>query len=189
MLLGKRLGRRHQRALLAGLDRAQQRIERDDGLPGADLALEQALHRRRLGEIGVDLLDRPLLVGRQLERKELAIARDELARLVERGSLLLLALMAPPCEPYLEDEQLVEREPAPSALRLLQVAGPVQDRERIGSKRQPRRGLQSGRQRIGVIAGVVEGLPDEVAQLLDRHFLAGGIDGAKSAVAEAPFRS
>jgi hypothetical protein len=39
-LLGKRLGRGHERALPARLDRAQQRVERDDGLARADLALE-----------------------------------------------------------------------------------------------------------------------------------------------------
>ena len=48
VLLGQRLGRRHQRALLAGLDRAQEGVERDDGLAGADLALQKPLHRRRL---------------------------------------------------------------------------------------------------------------------------------------------
>src|SRR5207247_7990050 len=43
VLLGERLGRGHERAFPAGLDRAQKRGERDDGLAGADLSLEQAL--------------------------------------------------------------------------------------------------------------------------------------------------
>ena len=45
VLLGERLGRRHQRGLGAGLDRAQHRVERDDGLARADLAHQQPLHR------------------------------------------------------------------------------------------------------------------------------------------------
>ena len=45
VLLGERLGRRHQRRLGARLDRAQHRVERDDGLAGADLAHQQPLHR------------------------------------------------------------------------------------------------------------------------------------------------
>ena len=45
VLLGERLGRRHQRALASVLDRAQQRVQRDDGLAGADVALQQPLHR------------------------------------------------------------------------------------------------------------------------------------------------
>ena len=45
VLLGERLGRRHQRRLRAVLDRAQHRVERDDGLARADLAHQQPLHR------------------------------------------------------------------------------------------------------------------------------------------------
>ncbi len=62
VLLGERLGRRHQRSLAPGLDRAEKRIERDHGLPRADVALEEAPHRLRPAEVGVDLGDRLLLV-------------------------------------------------------------------------------------------------------------------------------
>ena len=55
VLLGERLGRRHQRALPVALDRAQQRVQRDDGLARADVSLQEALHRDRALEIGVDL--------------------------------------------------------------------------------------------------------------------------------------
>ena len=69
VLLGERLGRRHQRALPARLHRPQQRVERDHGLAGADVALQEPLHRRRLRQVEVDLGDRPLLVLGQLERQ------------------------------------------------------------------------------------------------------------------------
>ena len=59
VLLGERLGRRHQRALASRLDRAQERVERDHRLAGADVALEQPLHRRRAREVGVDLARSP----------------------------------------------------------------------------------------------------------------------------------
>ena len=75
VLLGEHLGRRHQRALPAGLDGAQQRRERDDGLAGADVALQQPLHRRRPREVAVDLGDRPLLRVGERERQHLAVAR------------------------------------------------------------------------------------------------------------------
>ena len=58
MLLGERLGRRHQRPLTPGLDSAQQRVERDDRLARADVALEQPLHRAGPAEVGVDLARR-----------------------------------------------------------------------------------------------------------------------------------
>ena len=79
VLLGQRLGRRHQRSLAPALDRAQERVERDHRLAGADVALQQALHRHRPGEIGVDLLDRALLVLGQRERQRRAVALDQLA--------------------------------------------------------------------------------------------------------------
>ena len=94
VLLGERLRRRHQRPLAPGLDRAQERVQRDDRLPGADVALEQPLHRRRAREVGVDLGDRALLVGRERERERRAVAVDELARLGERLRRGLLARSA-----------------------------------------------------------------------------------------------
>src|SRR3954452_4038606 len=41
VLLGQRLRRRHQRALPALVDGAQERVERDDGLARSDVALQQ----------------------------------------------------------------------------------------------------------------------------------------------------
>ena len=55
MLLGEHLGRREQRRLAARVDDAQHRAQRDERLAGADLALEQPVHRVRLGEVELDL--------------------------------------------------------------------------------------------------------------------------------------
>ena len=72
MLAGEDLGRREQRRLGAGLDRGQHRHQRDQGLARADVALEQAQHRRLLLQVALDLGDRAALgAGRrvgQLER-------------------------------------------------------------------------------------------------------------------------
>ncbi len=48
VLLGEHLGGREQRRLPAGVDHAQHRAQRHQGLAGADLALEQPVHRVRL---------------------------------------------------------------------------------------------------------------------------------------------
>ena len=85
VLLGERLGRRHQRALPVVLDRAQQGVERDDRLAGADVTLQQTLHRCRAREVEVDLRDRALLVLGQLERQHAAIPADERSRLGQRS--------------------------------------------------------------------------------------------------------
>ena len=60
VLLGQHLGRRHQRGLFAGLDRAQHRQQRHQRLAGADIALQQPQHPARRGEVGVDLRQRLL---------------------------------------------------------------------------------------------------------------------------------
>ncbi len=137
MLLGKRLGRRHQRALAPVLDGAQQRVERDDRLPGADVALQQPLHRHGTGEIRVELADRLLLPGGELEREQLAVARDQLAGRAERRGDRLLRLAAAARDSDLEQEQLVEREPPPTCFRLLAARRAVQRPERVEAIGQP----------------------------------------------------
>ena len=57
------LGRRHQGRLGAGLDGLQHGGERHQRLAAADIALEEAGHRRRGCEVGADLRDRALLAG------------------------------------------------------------------------------------------------------------------------------
>src|SRR6266480_2772367 len=135
MLLRERLRRGHERALAARLDRPQERVERDDGLPGTDLALEQALHRRRSREVGVDLLDRTLLVLGQLEREQIPVPGGQATRLAERRSLLALAPPASTSKADLEDEQLLECEPSAAALRVLRSARHVERAEGIGPDR------------------------------------------------------
>ena len=65
MLARQDFGRRHQRGLAAGLDHGRRGEQRDDGLAGADIALQQPHHALRAGEIGDDVVDRALLGGGQ----------------------------------------------------------------------------------------------------------------------------
>ena len=146
VLLGEDLGRRHQRALPAGLDGPQQRRERDDGLPRADVALQQPLHRRRAREVAVDLGDRPLLRLGEREREHLAVALQQLARRRQRLGDERLALGGPARERELEDEELVEGEPPPALLGLLRRARPVQ-------RRRARRPEAAGRSAAASAAG------------------------------------
>ena len=69
MLLGQDLGRRHERHLQAVLHRDERREQRDDGLAGADVALQQPVHRLRPLQVVDDLLERLLLPGGQPERQ------------------------------------------------------------------------------------------------------------------------
>ena len=138
MLLGERLGRGHQRALPALLDRAQQREEGDDGLARADLAHEQALHRVVSCEVAVDVLERVGLVVREGEREaclEPALGEGSLG--IEGGSRRsLLAPRAPAQQRELDEQQLVEGEPAAAFERVPLVAREVQRAQRGGAVRQ-----------------------------------------------------
>src|SRR6185437_2020234 len=64
MLLGEDLGRRHERDLPAALDRLQRGERGDDRLAGADVALQQPLHRHRALEVVGDLAPDALLRAR-----------------------------------------------------------------------------------------------------------------------------
>ena len=70
MLLGERLCRRHQGGLEAVLDGSKHRVERNHSLSRSHLAHQQSLHRTPLGEITVELIDRPPLIRGELKRKQ-----------------------------------------------------------------------------------------------------------------------
>ena len=118
VLLGERLGRRHQRGLVAVLDRAQHRVERDDGLAGADLAHQQPLHRARRARDPRRSPRSPPLVAGQREREPVfQPARRELGAPVQhRRDGARLSAAPALLQGQLGQQQLVEGEPPPSLL-------------------------------------------------------------------------
>ena len=136
VLLGERLGGRHERRLGAVLDRAQHGGESDHGLAASHLPHQQPLHRPLAREVRVDLLDRLHLVAGELERQRPAPAVHHHAARRERPRLPPLAPRAPPPgHGELEQEQLLEGEPAASVALLLlglrKVDG-IEDRRAVG---------------------------------------------------------
>src|SRR5439155_20700372 len=110
MLLGERLRRRHQRALMTAFHGAKQGVQGHDRLAGAHVPLEETLHRARPGEIPPDLPNRVLLLRREHEWQQRAIPLDQRALLPERRRLsALLELLPPPQQPELEQQELLER--------------------------------------------------------------------------------
>ena len=72
VVLGREhLGRSQQDRLAAVVDHRQHRPQRDHGLAGADLALQQPVHRVRTGQVGEDLLADLRLTFGELERQPL----------------------------------------------------------------------------------------------------------------------
>ena len=69
MLLGQNLGWRHESGLKTGLHREQNCRDGDDRFPGADVTLQQTIHRVGRGEIAPNLRDDFRLRSSQLERQ------------------------------------------------------------------------------------------------------------------------
>ena len=159
VLLGQDLGRRHEGGLQPVLHRQHGGQHRDDGLAGADIALQQAVHRLGALHVLADLLEGGALTGRQLERQH---AAQRLANAIVDANGVSLALgirLAPPQQqPHLEAEELFEDQPALRG-RSKQVEL-VKRRVHRREVRQPQRvvpGWQAqarahlGRQRIGQV--------------------------------------
>ena len=178
MLLRKRLGRRHQRALVTGLDCPQERIQRHHGLARADVALEEALHRPWLREIAPELAHRSLLLRCQHEGQELAVAGDQLTVLTEgrrHGSLLRLG--TPAAQPELEDEELAEGETTTGSLGLGARARLMGGTDRVPERRKLLRRDERGRQRIPKETRQPKRAVGDLTQAPRRELLARRVDG------------
>ena len=69
VLSSKDFGRRHDRGLVAMARRQHQRGAGNRRLAAADIALQQAVHRRFAAHVGDDLVQRPFLARGQGERQ------------------------------------------------------------------------------------------------------------------------
>ena len=92
MLTGENLGRCKQRGLRPRLHRDQHRFQRDHCLAGTDIALQQAQHRRGLGQIALDLPNRTRLRAGQAERQLQLAAQPPVAhqRRTDAGAVRFL---------------------------------------------------------------------------------------------------
>ena len=139
MLAGENFGRRHQGGLPSGLDHGGGGDQRDHGLAGADVALQQPQHALRAREVGDDVVDRLLLrmgerVGQRLEdaRAQAAFAGDAAAGLAAH-------VRAHQRERELAGEQFVIGKPRPGrALRrdVVRLGRAVQAAQRVGKCRE-----------------------------------------------------
>ena len=181
VLLGEGLGRCHQGALVARLERAQHRVEGDDGLAAADLAHQQALHRAPALQVGVDLAERTPLVGGRLEGKRGDPAVDKLAGRVEARAVGAPAALAPPRgERGLVEEELLEDQPAAGVGGLLGGLREVGRPQRVGLAGKAPPGAKLGGQRLDRVLGLREGLPGPLAQPLRADRLARGMNRDES---------
>ena len=113
MLFGQDLGGRHDGNLVAVFHRDDRGQERHDGLAGADVALQQALHRPRALQVSHNLRERLALPFRQLERQHRArTLADAIVDLRDQALAHLRVLVTPKRQPRLEYEEVLEHQPA-----------------------------------------------------------------------------
>jgi class 3 adenylate cyclase/tetratricopeptide (TPR) repeat protein len=177
VLLRKRLRRRHQRSLMTTLDGAQEGVEGDHCLPGAHVALQEPLHRPRAAQVTVDLPDRLLLLGSELERKGGSVAVDELSGLTQRGRDGDFLEVPPTAQqPKLEGEELLEGEALSRGFDLLQPHRAVIGGKSVCAQGQPFARAQLRRQRVREEADQRERAIAQLAQLHGRDGLARGVE-------------
>ena len=177
VLLGEHLGRGEQRCLAAGVDHLEHRAERDDRLAGADLALQQPVHRVALAELGGDLLPHAALAVGQGEREPLVEPVEDAPRSAgagvgDRG----LDRRPPPGEHGLRDEGLVVLEPLLGRDLLAPVVRPVDPAQRLVDLDEVLGLTHLRREQLGDVGDEVEGEPDRVLELPGVHAGHGGVE-------------
>jgi hypothetical protein len=146
----ERLRGRHQRRLSTGVEGAEERGQGDRRLARADVALQQALHRRGPLQVGVDRGQRRHLGAGQGEGQACPVRRGQ--RSVDRQRLGTCGGVdpAPMAEQaQLQEQELLVRQPASGQLVHAPGGGPVRRVERVPAQRagDARRGGRSGRGR------------------------------------------
>ncbi len=131
VLLGQHLGGRHQRGLVPAVDPGEHRGHRDQGLAGADVALQEAVHRHPPLEVTQDLVDRPFLGTGEGERQAFSQPTDAGAvDPVDHTDLGRLDRPLTEHEGELHTEQLVEHQTTTGRHRLGHRLGGVDARHR-----------------------------------------------------------
>ena len=189
VLLRERLGRRHQRRLMSGLDRAQHREDADHRLAAAHLPHQQPLHRLCAGEILVDLLDGPPLVTGQLERQRRQPVSDTRTALGERDPAVTRDTAAAPGDQRrLVEKELLEGEALPRRLGGVLVRREVRGGQRVLGTRQPQLPAQATGNRLDRVARLRDRLPGPLANALRAQALARRVNGNDSGGVEARLR-
>src|SRR5206468_4329856 len=147
----------------------QHRVEGDHRLARADLSHQEPLHRLTALEIRVDRAKRPALVGGELEGERIEPGPDEVTGVRELFRVALVLTPAPAGhEGELEQEQLLERQPAARERHLLERAREVRDRERRRTPREPLADAEPCRQGLDRMALEAAKAPAELADLARR---------------------
>ena len=141
--------------LVAGLHGGQERHHGHDRLAGADVALQEAVHRDRAGQVRPDLGPDALLRRREGEGQAREEPRRRARRAGARATPRLAGLPpAPERQADLEHEEVLEGEPAAGRLHVLEPLREVDGPVRRGHRQEVSPPAQLVGQDVGSLVGV-----------------------------------
>ena len=141
MLLREQLRGGHERGLAPARHRRQRGERRDHRFPGADVALQEPVHRAVPREVGPDLPRGPALCRRQLEGQRIDEPAGEPAAAVERRRAAAVEPAPQHAQGEVVCEQLLEREAPPAGVLRVERRIEVRPRRRTVDRPQ---GLAEG---------------------------------------------
>ena len=161
VVLGREhLGRGEQRGLAAGVDGGEHRAQRDHGLAGADLTLQQPVHRHVATQLLGDGRPHLALTGGEGEGKTRVEGLEQPARTFRPRGRDLARRRAPALrEGHLQDERLLVAQPTSGRLDLGHRVGRVDAAQRVGARHQSSPVAHGGREGIGHVVEHVEHPP------------------------------
>ena len=177
------LRRRHERALIAVCAGDAQRVQRHGGLAGADVALEQAVHRRGRGHIAGDLAHHAPLRRRRRKRQRREI-RLQHAAAFERDARKTPPLLLVQLDGEQIAQQPLKGERAPRAKQRLARGGTMRERDRLRQRQQIMCRAQPVREGVVQFGRGRQRLPDGRAEEALRQPL--GKRGRPAAAPAAP---
>ena len=119
MLAGQDLGGSQERRLSPRVHGRQHGAQRDHGLAGTHLALQQAMHGHLGGQVAGDLIAHLALASGELERQSLIECREQATLAWGSGGGALAADLGPPLmQRDLEDQRLLIPQTMPGSLDL-----------------------------------------------------------------------
>jgi hypothetical protein len=182
VLLGENLRGRHHRRLVPRLHRRAHREGRHHGLAGADVALQQPVHRVRRGHVAADVVPHALLRRRQREGQARAQPAEQLAARPHRHAALPRRARAENGQAELQEEEVVEGQAAHGLRALAFTGGEMRRAYGLGQRHEPPpHAHRIGQRLLDVVDVGLDEAPDQRAQRLLRQPLGAGVHGHERA--------
>jgi len=105
MLFSQNLRRRHERRLITGLNREQNRCDRDHRLSRAHIALQKPIHRMLRGQVLLELSDDFFLGSCHFKRKRAQEFLEEVPSPAMRGAHPRMRVGSPGRDQHLHGEE------------------------------------------------------------------------------------